>query len=84
MINNECLRATLMQQTQVCFIRLMNDSENDYTTQNGSKTQPGVQHLLYQLLIITQAPLAPPSQTPNSDKFQLCEGAVLRHAQDIV
>jgi len=31
----------------------------------GKKTQAGVQHLLYQLIIITLAPLPPTSQIPH-------------------
>jgi len=51
------------------------------------KTQARVQHLLYQLFIITLAPLPPinkPDPTPCTVIYSLGVVAVLRHAQDIV
>jgi len=47
----------------------------------GKKTQAGVQHLLYQLFIITLAPLPSTSQIPHPS---LGVVAVFRQAQDIV
>jgi len=48
----------------------------------GKKTQAGVEHLLYQLFIITLAPLPPTiSQIPH---HVLGVVAIFRHAQDIV